>query len=84
MKLSATQAKLLAQLQGGAVLHYMCYMGRFNPTPYYFCSSDMERCTKAAEALIKKGLVQSHKKHNYSDPTFSLTEYGKAFQIPQV
>ena len=79
MKLSPTQAKLLTQLQGGAVLHYMRYMGRFNPDPYYFCSADNRRCTRAAEVLIKKGLVQRHKEYRYSDLTFTLTEAGKAF-----
>lgn len=79
VKLSKTQVELLAQLQAGAVLHYQRYMGRFNPTPYYFCSADMRRCTKAAEALIEKGLVIRHKAHHYSDPTFSLSESGKSF-----
>ena len=79
MKLSATQTHLLTQLQGGAVLHYMRYMGSLNPKPYYFCSDDCKRCTKAAEALIEKGLVDRHKENSYSDPTFSLSETGKAF-----
>lgn len=83
MKLSKTQTKLLAELQSGATLHYMRYMGSFNPTPYYYASVTNKRCTKAAEKLIELGLVVKTKEHPWSDPEFNLTEAGKTFVIPQ-
>jgi len=83
VKLTKTQAELLAELQSGATLHYMRYMGSFNQTPYYFASATNKRCTKAAEKLIELGLVVKTKEHYYSDPKFHLSEAGKSFVIPQ-
>ena len=56
MKLSKTQSELLQKLQSGETLHYIAYMGRYNPNAYFFCGAT--RCTKAADALIKKGVVE--------------------------
>lgn len=59
MKLSKLQLDLLQEMVNGRVVHYMGYMGRFNPTPYYFASGGGHpRVTKQIEALIKRGLVK--------------------------
>ncbi len=57
-ELSKTQAELLEAIQNGVVCHYMPYAGRFNPTAYYFRNDTMKRCTAAAKALCRKGLVE--------------------------
>ena len=67
MKLSKTQQELLDAMRAGKVVHYMRYMGRFNPVPYYFLSGSMKKCTAAAETLIKKGLAEHYTKSGYSD-----------------
>ena len=59
MKLSKSQAELLAAMDAGVVCYYMRYMGRFNPTAYYFRSDTMKRCTATANALFDKGLLES-------------------------
>jgi hypothetical protein len=58
--LPKTQADLLNALQNGVVLHYMPYMGTFNPSAYYFRDDNHQRCTAAAEALLRKGLAEKY------------------------
>ena len=58
MKLSKSQAELLAAMETGVVCYYMRYMGRFNPTAYYFRSDTLKRCTATAKALFDKGLLE--------------------------
>lgn len=74
MKLSKTQKELLQEMQSGKKLHYML---RFNPGPYYLCG--MRRCTKAAKALMAKGLVESF--GSAFRPSFRLTAEGLAFNL---
>ena len=59
MKLSKSEAELLAAMETGVVCYYMRHMGRFNPTAYYFRSDTMKRCTETAKALFDKGLLES-------------------------
>jgi hypothetical protein len=66
LRLSKTQRELLDAMRGGVVVHYMRYMGRFNPHPYYF-RTDGGRCTKAAQALLEKGLVEKVEKTQFGD-----------------
>lgn len=47
-------------MSAGVTLHYMPYSGRFNPNAYYFRDDTMKRCTAAAEALLKRGLVEKY------------------------
>jgi len=58
MRLSKTQTELLEAMKTGVICWYMPYMGRLNPTAYYYRSDTMKRCTAAARALLKKGLVE--------------------------
>jgi hypothetical protein len=58
VKLPKSQQDLLSAMEGGVTCFYMRYMGRFNPTPYYFRSDTNRRCTAAALALLGKGLVE--------------------------
>lgn len=60
MKISKTQQELLGAMQKGVVCFYMPYAGRFNPNPYYFRSDTRKRCTAAAEALLKRKLVERY------------------------
>ena len=57
-KLPKTQQELLDAMQAGVICHYMPYMGRLRPNPYYFRNDNMKRCTAAAGALLEKGLVE--------------------------
>lgn len=57
MGLTKPQSELLEAMKAGVVVHYMRYMGRYCPVPYYFRSDTNGRCTKQAEALLKRGLV---------------------------
>lgn len=57
-KLSKTQQEVYDQLLAGEYCHYMRYMGRFNPTPYYFMHGTMRRCTAQVNALLEKGLAE--------------------------
>ena len=56
--LPKTQADLLEALRNGVEVLYMPYRGWFNPTPYYFRKDNGKRVTAAANALIRKGLVE--------------------------
>jgi len=67
MKLSKTQSELLDAMSKGVTCVYMRYMGRFNPTPYYFRSDNMKRCTAAATSLLEKGLVEKSDIENNGD-----------------
>ena len=55
------QQKLLDEMKAGARVGYMPYAGNFNPTPYYFLTSTMRRCTREAKALLEMGLVEKYK-----------------------
>lgn len=57
-KLTKAQQGVLDKLKSGDVAHYMPYMGSFNPSPYWFLSSNMKRCTKQIRRLIDLGLVK--------------------------
>lgn len=78
MKLPVTQAKLLTQLQNGATLHY-CQFPFRGGDPYYWVSEGFQNCTKAAKALLGKGLVERDTL-NPRDWAFRLTDAGRAFQ----
>jgi len=67
VKLSKTQQALLDAMAGGVTLTYMCYMGSFNPVPYYFRSDTHQRCTAAATALLSKGLVEKFDVMRFGD-----------------
>jgi hypothetical protein len=56
--LSKTQSELLEAMKAGVIIHFMPYMGRFNPHSYYFRQDTHDRCTSAAEALIAKGFAE--------------------------
>lgn len=58
--LSKTQRELYVAMKAGAICHHMPYRGRFNPNAYYFRSDTMKRCTAAAEALLRRGLVERY------------------------
>jgi hypothetical protein len=58
--LPKTQADLLTALRSGVTLHYMPYMGTFNPTAYYFRDDNYQRVTAAATALLSKGLAEKY------------------------
>lgn len=58
--LPRTQADLLEALRKGVTLHYMPYMGTFNPTAYYFRDDNHQRVTAAATALLNKGLAEKY------------------------
>jgi hypothetical protein len=58
--LPKTQADLLTALRSGVTLHYMPYMGTFNPTAYYFRDDNHQRVTAAATALLSKGLAEKY------------------------
>jgi len=76
--LSKLQQELLDAMRAGAVVHYMKYAGRFNPTPYYFRSDKMQRCTKQAEALMARGLVTVVKENDYGDHKLVATQREEA------
>jgi hypothetical protein len=56
--LSKTQSELLDAMKAGVTVHFMPYMGRFNPNAHYFRQDNYKRCTAAAEALIAKGYAK--------------------------
>jgi hypothetical protein len=59
MKLTQAQQDVLDELgKPGVVAHYMPYLGRFIPEPYWFLSSTHKKCTKQMEKLIKLGLAK--------------------------
>jgi uncharacterized protein YfaP (DUF2135 family) len=57
-QLPKSQRDLLAAIESGVKVFYMKYMGRFNPTPYFFRGDTMARCTAAANGLLDKGRVK--------------------------
>lgn len=56
--LTERQAALLEALKAGVKVHYMGYMGRFNPNAYYYREDTHERVTAQANALIKRKLAR--------------------------
>lgn len=78
MKLSKTQSDVLLKLQAGGTLHYMQYMGG-SSRAYYFVNVG-GACTKAAEALIKKGLVRDFRTNPFGRNDFRLTDAGKEWK----
>lgn len=53
MKLSKSQEELLDAMKRGVVVH-----GIFGIDSYYFRSDSFRRCTRPAEALIARGLIE--------------------------
>ena len=66
-KLTAKQQELLDAVNRGVVLRYMRYMGRFNPSAYYFRSDTLNRCTSTAAALYERGLVARVNENEFGD-----------------
>lgn len=58
MKLSKPQQDLVDAMKQGVTIHYMGYMGRFNPHAYYFRADTNKKCTASADALIDKGIAR--------------------------
>jgi len=67
MKLSKTQNECLQHLKdNNTFLHYMEYMGRFNPNAYYFASGTMKRFRDSTvKNLIKLGYLKIVKDNGY-------------------
>jgi len=60
MKLSKTQQEVLDILkEPGNYLHFMEYMGRFNPNAYYFYHNNIGKRIRfnTVQVLLEKGLV---------------------------
>jgi hypothetical protein len=57
-ELTKPQAELLEAMKNGVVVHYMPYMGRLRPNPYYFRADTHKKCSAAAKALLDRGLVE--------------------------
>lgn len=57
MKLSKAQTELLDAMKNGVILHWMPWMGRFGGG-YYFRNDTMRSCTRTAQVLLRKGLVE--------------------------
>jgi len=67
MKLSKTQQELLNDLKMGDFLHYMPYMGSYNPTSYYFMHKTMNHYKLATvDKLIKLGYLEEFDREIYS------------------
>lgn len=64
-KLSRTQQELLDAMKEGVTCFYMPYIGRFGGA-YYFRSDNHARCTSAANALFRMGLVEEFNKQKYN------------------
>ena len=58
VRLSPSARELLAAMRGGVTCAYMRYMGRFNPTPYYYRSDTHKRCTKQVRTLLESGMIE--------------------------
>lgn len=57
MKLTKTQQELFNAMKAGVSVYFMGYMGRFNPSAYYYRADNNRRVTAAAKALLEKGLA---------------------------
>ena len=80
MKLSETQIQLLKDLEQGSILHFMRYMGTFNPNAYWFVSHSMRRVRcSTVEKLKRLRLVTVTQKGPFGEGvTVRITEQGKA------
>lgn len=81
-KLTKPQLELLMLMQqSNSRVHYMHYMGRFNPNAYYFESNSMKKYTKQTEALLKHGLAECYDTSPFSGKhKVRLTEAGKNYK----
>ena len=79
MKLTKAQLACLVELsKPGACAHYMRYMGRFTPNPYWFMSTTMRKVTKQIEFLHKHGFINV-KSEKHGDGTAIINGKGKAY-----
>ena len=58
VKLTKPQRELYDAMLGGMICHYMPYRGWVNPNAYYYRDDNCKKCTKAAQSLEKRGLVE--------------------------
>lgn len=60
MKLSKTQQETLGDFKKDSFLHFMPYMGSFNPSAYYFMSGTMKRYRySTVQKLITLGYLET-------------------------
>ena len=79
MDLTETQLKVLRALSTkDNRAFYMRYMGRFNPTAYYFLAEgEPRRCTKQIRSLLAKGLVEKVEESSLGDHKVVINTSGK-------
>jgi len=83
MKISPTQLEVLKELsKEGVILHYMRYIGSFNPNSYWFISDSMKRVRcSTADVLIKEQLIKvTFTSLGYKD-TAQITSKGRSLVI---
>ncbi len=66
MILTEKENEILNKLKEGIKCHYMEYMGRFNPNPYWFMSDNGRKCTIQIKGLEKKGYIKILSPNPYS------------------
>ncbi len=60
IKVTPRCRKVLDLLIGGAIAHYMPYMGRFRPNPYWFIDGlrdKTNKCTREMRVLLRHKLA---------------------------
>lgn len=76
-KPTAKMIEVLRELaKPGVVAHYMRYMGRLNPTPYYFINPGGQSCTSAIVGLLNRGLVEA-KYFRFGDHKVRISDAGR-------
>ena len=76
MKLTKPQEDLLRAIQQGVTLRYMEYNGR-QTTPYFYRGDNGAKCTVAAEALVRRKLIEFYREVPHGKARYRLTEAGR-------
>lgn len=74
VKLSKTQQELYDAMKSGVEIHYMRYMGSFNPTAYYFRADNYRRVTAAVRGLLDKGVAEKFDRDSFGDHKVRIKE----------
>lgn len=77
MKLSKTQQEVLNILkEPGNYLHFMGYMGKFNPNAYYFSHNNIGKRIRVdtVHVLLKQGLVVRKELDRFGGHTIFIKE----------
>lgn len=77
MKLTDKQKELIISMQKGVKIDCMPYIYGGSVLTHFFRDDTHQRCTAAAKALNKHGLIKNNKNKYYEKDNYELTDLGR-------